>query len=278
MTSSIYELYGEIWGKIDSELGADLRKSLNPRNPSMLYDMFGGLGVKPDAKVLDVGCRDASHAVELARRFRCQVIAVDPVALHIEKAKKLVSNVGLEHHVEVKAGCIEALPLDDASVDYIWCRDMLLHVDLPESFTECFRVLRTEGTMLIYQVFATEMCEPLEAERLFKALSFVPESTMEENFETAAQKAGFKIISKEQLDSEWREAEIEVGDKSLLDHLLYIARMRRARDEMIRQYGEVRYEVNYAGWLLGIYQMLGKLCPTVYILRKPSEGAQAIVA
>jgi ubiquinone/menaquinone biosynthesis C-methylase UbiE len=273
MTTSIDELYGEVWGVDNSGLVADLTRSLNPRNPALLYEMFESLRVKPGARVLDVGCRDASHAVELARKFGCRVIAIDPIPLHLEKAKKLVSNVGLASQVEVKAGRIEALPLGDASVDHIWCRDMLLHVDLPQSFTECFRVLRPAGRMLIYHVFATGLCEPVEAERLSKALSFVPESMSENYFETAAQEVGFEIMSKEILDSEWREAEIEVGDQSLLNHLLYLARMRRAKAILIEKYGEVRYEVNYAGWLLGVYQMLGKLCPTVYVLGKPSHNA-----
>ena len=270
MTSSIYELYGEIWGKPDAELRDDIIKSLNPRNPAMLYDEFRGLDIRPDAEVLDVGCGEARHAVELARKFGCRVVGIDPIPLHVEKARNFIFNVDLRHQVEVKLGCIESLPLDDVSVDYVWCRDMLLHVDLATGLTECSRVLRPAGVMLIYHVFTTDLCEPAETGRISKALSFVTESMSEKHFERTSQKVGFDIVKKDRVDSEWREAEIEIGDRALLDHLLYVARMRRTRAKLIRRYGEVRYEVTYASCLLDIYQMLGKLCPIVYVLRKPS--------
>jgi ubiquinone/menaquinone biosynthesis C-methylase UbiE len=236
----------------------------------VLYELSGNLGVGPRATVLDIGCRHADHAAELARKFKCRVIAIDPLPLHIEKAKKLVSTLGLHKLIDVRVGIIEALPLNDASVDHVWCRDMLAHVDLQAGLAECFRALRPDGTMLIYHVFATNLCAPAEAEFLCRALSFVPENMSEQHFEETVQKVGLHIVYKNRLDSQWREAEIEVGDNALLNQLLYLARMRRGNAMLMRTYGEVRYEVHYASCLLGVYQMLGKLCPTVYVLRKPS--------
>jgi ubiquinone/menaquinone biosynthesis C-methylase UbiE len=270
MGTSIHELYGEIWAKPDREFAGDIIKSLNPRNPAMLYDEFSSLGVRADAEVLDVGCGDGRHAVELARKFGCRVVGVDPIPLQIEKAERLISHIGIGDQVEVKLGCVESLPFGDASIDYVWCRDMLLHVDLTAALAECFRVLRRDGAILVYHLFATDLCEPVERARISKALSFVIESMSEEHFETALQKVGFGIVKKDKLDSEWREAEIEVGDRTLLDHLLCVARLRRADATLMKKYGGVRYEVTYAGLLLGIYQMLGKLCPMVYVLKKPS--------
>jgi ubiquinone/menaquinone biosynthesis C-methylase UbiE len=268
-TSSVEQLYGEIWNEPDFEFYASLTHSLNPGNPSRLYDLFGELGVGPGAKVLDVGCRTGDHAVQLVRKFNCRVIALDPLALHLEKARTLVSRVGLAELIEIRQGSIELLPLSDSSLDYIWCRDMLAHVDLYSGLAECARVLRPGGAILIFHVFATDLCEPVEAAMIFKALSFVPQSMSEKRFAEVAQQVGLDIIKKEPLRSEWREAEIEMGDRTLLDQLLFVARMRRNREALVTQHGAVRYEVNYASFLLGIYQMLGKLCPAVYILGKP---------
>lgn len=272
MTSSIYELYGEIWGETDPQVEFDVRQSLAPRNPNLLFELFASLGITPDETVLDVGCREGVHAIELARRFNCLVIAVDPVPLHVEKAKSLVSKGGLEHLIKIKPGRIEALPIDDASVDYVWCRDMLIHVDLPKGLAECFRALRPGGRVLIYNVFATPLCEQKEAKRMFKALSIVPANMSEKYFEKTARDTGFKILSKDKIDSEWCEASTEIGSRNLLDILLFATRMRRAKEQLIRKYGKNRYEANYALCLWELYPMLGKLCPAIYVLKKPLKG------
>jgi ubiquinone/menaquinone biosynthesis C-methylase UbiE len=272
MTSSIYELYGEIWGEIDHEVEFDVRQSLNPRNPNLLFEMFADLGVSSNSTVLDVGCREGIYAAEIARRFSCPVIAIDPVPLHIENTKRFVAKVELEDRIDVKTGGIEALPLDDESIDYVWCRDVLIHVDLPKGLAECFRVLKPGGIILIYNVFATPLCERKEAARLFKALSIVPENMSEKYFERIAQDSGFEILNKDKIDSEWHEASIEVGANVMLDILLFATRLRRAKEQLILKYGKNRYEANYGVCLWELYPMLGKLCPMIYVLKKPSKS------
>ncbi len=270
MTSSIYQLYGELWAKDDPDWEAQIRQSLAPRGPDILYDMFGALGVGPGHTVLDAGCRYGTYAIELARRFGCRVIAVDPIAAHIEQATQRIAEAGLHECIRASVGTIEALPVEDAAVDYIWCRDVLNHVELAAGLRECTRVLKPGGRMFVYITLATEHCEPLEAARLYAALTIIPENMSAEYLERAARAAGFEIAAREPIDSEWRESTIEGGSADLLEALLRIARMRRREAELVRQFGRTFYEVSYADNLWGIYQMLGKLCPTVYVLKKQS--------
>jgi hypothetical protein len=44
--------------------------------------------------------------------------------------------------------------------------------------------------------------------------------------------------------------------------------MRRSETTLVADYGRERYEATYANFLWGIYQMLGKLQPTIYLLAK----------
>jgi hypothetical protein len=46
--------------------------------------------------------------------------------------------------------------------------------------------------------------------------------------------------------------------------------MRRSEAALVAHYGHERYEATYASSLWGIYQMLGKLQPTIYLLVKAS--------
>jgi sarcosine/dimethylglycine N-methyltransferase len=266
---TVEELYGELWAE-DDAFRAEVDRSLDPRPADSLYDAFGDLGVETDDVVLDVGCRDAKHSVELVRRFRCRVIAADLIPRHLEEARERVANEGVEDRVTVLEAAIESLPLEDGSVDHIWCRDMLNHVRLREALSECLRVLRPRGRMLVYQTFATDLCEPAEAKRLWRATAIVPENMSRSYFEQKAAEAGFEIAAVDEIDSEWRESWLEAGDTHTVDLLLRAARLRRREMELVARYGRERYEAALGGAVWGVYQLLGKLCPTVYVLERPS--------
>jgi ubiquinone/menaquinone biosynthesis C-methylase UbiE len=148
---------------------------------------------------------------------------------------------------------------------------MLNHVDLPSGLRECYRVLKPGGTMFIYMTQATELCEPKETARICAAQAIVLENMSPRTLETTAQAAGFILADSQVIGSEWREAALESGEDkdSLAEDLLRISRMRRQEADLVEKYGKARYEAAYteAHWFL--YILLGKLNPTVYILRKP---------
>src|SRR5262249_4933827 len=154
--TTVQELYGELWAK-ESGLQQKLARSLDPRGTDSLFDVFASLGPQPGQVVLDAGCRDAGHAIELVRRHGLRAIAVDPVPHHVELARRGVAAAGLEDAVDVREGAIESLPVADASVDWIWCRDVLVHVVLEPGLAECARVLRPGGNMLVYATPATPL-------------------------------------------------------------------------------------------------------------------------
>ncbi len=64
---------------------------------------------------------------------------------------------------------------------------------------------------------------------------------------------------------EWRERRIEDRSWSPADDLLRIARLSRRREQLEAEYGAAAVEAAAGGLAWGIYQLLGKLCPTVYV-------------
>jgi ubiquinone/menaquinone biosynthesis C-methylase UbiE len=267
---TVEELYGELWAG-DQAFEAELERSLDPRPAESLYDAFAELGVEAGDVVLDVGCGDGTHSVELARRFGCQVLACDLIPRRLEDARERIAKEGLEGEIRVIGAPIESLPLEGEAVDYVWCRDMLNHVRLGDALAECARVLKARGRMLVYQTFATELLEPREAERLFSAVAIVLENMSRAHFEETARQARFTIASVDEIRSEWREHWLETGDRRTLDDLLHAARLRRREEELVGRYGRANYEAALWGSTWGVYQLLGKLCPTVYVLEKRAE-------
>jgi len=265
---SVEEMYGGTEEEGDA-FEAALDESLHPRGPDMLFDVAAELGIGPGSVVLDVGCRDGRHSVELVRRSGCRVIGVELVRANLDRRDRSAEVEPLPAYVQ---GRIEDLPLPDASVDLVWARDMLIHVpDLARAFQECRRVLRPDGTMLVFQMFATPWLEPGEAERLWPPLGVVPENTDPDRFEETLRAAGLSIARRDELRSEWRESGEEDGDHRTSRQLLHAARLLRDRDRFLERFGRVAYQVELGNCLWGVYQMIGKLGPRVYVL-KPSSA------
>jgi ubiquinone/menaquinone biosynthesis C-methylase UbiE len=268
----IQRLYGEIWAMGSPEFDEVLVRSLSPSGMERLLDLFAEAGVKAGDRVLDVGCRDASWAVDLVRRFGCHVLAIDPVPVHMEWARKCIEEAGLEERITARLGQIEAIPAEDGAIDIVWSRDMLNHVDLPAGLRECARVLRPGGRMFIYITLAGEFIEPAELNRLCAAQAIVPENMSSTYLEQTATEAGFHILRREVIGSEWQEAALErESGKAAVEALLHLSRMRRLEEDLVRRFGRERYEATYTGDLWIIYILLGKLSPMVYILETKAD-------
>ena len=263
--ATVQELY-ELWASDGyAELKETLGQSGAPRGGESLLQTFAELGPQPGQLVADIGARDAAGAIRLAKAHGLRAIALDPVPLHCERAQRAVAEAGLADSIEVVEGAIESLPLDDASVDWIWCRDVLVHADARRGLAECARVLRPGGAMVAYVTLATERLEPREAAEVVELAALVPDSFTAAGIEGAATGAGLVTRRVERIGSEWRERMIEDGDLDTAAGLLSIARIDRRRSELVERFGPAAVDVARNGFLWGVYQLLGKLCPTVYV-------------
>jgi SAM-dependent methyltransferase len=263
---TVQELY-ELWAG-DAELRDALARSLEPRGTDWLFEVFAGLGPKRGDVVLDAGARDAVHSVRLVQEHGVRAVALDPLPLHGELARAAVDAAGLTDAIEIVEGAIEAMPLADASVDWIWCRDVLVHVDVDRGLTECARVLKPGGSMVAYVTLATDRLEPEESARLMGASALTDSGFHAESLEAAAQDAGLTPRTVEPLGSEWRERMLEDADWDANADLLALARLHRDRNAFVDRYGAAAVYAAEGGLLWGVYQLLGKLCPTVYVWEK----------
>lgn len=265
---TLREIYSD-WEVEDDTLDAVLDKSLNPRSPELLLEKMAALGITRDSTVLDLGCGDGKYSAQLATRFGCRIIGIDLIRDRLLRSGE--ERDGTPVLVPLVQADAQALPFGPETFEFIWCRDMLNHVaDLGQAVRECASVLKPGGSMLIYCTFATELLEPGEARRLYQTLAIIPENMSPVYAEAAFRQAGLVVVERDLVDSEWREYWEEGEQKVTSRGLLRLARMRRARDRFVEAIGPIAYEVEFANYLWGVFQMLGKLCPTVYALRKVS--------
>lgn len=260
---TVEEMYGE-W---DYEAAvAVLERSLNPRPAASIFDTVASLGIGADDAVLDIGGRDGSHGLLMAERFGCRVVSVDPAPANIDAGIKAVAEHDHGHLVDVRLGAIEKIPAGDGEFDLVFSRDMMSHIaGLDEGLAECGRVLVPGGPMLVHGVFATELMEPREAERLYAEAAVVPERMSSSAFERAVDRAGFRVEALDFVGSEWYEASQEAGVAP--NYPLQISRLRRAKAQMLEELGEFAYRSMYSNALWGTYILIGKLETRLYLLR-----------
>ncbi|HEY2208223.1 MAG TPA: class I SAM-dependent methyltransferase [Gaiellaceae bacterium] len=257
--ATVQELY-ELWaGRAYADLEEALGHGLEPRGREWLFELFASLGPQPGQVVLDVGARNAEHTVRLVREHGLRGIALDPVPVHVQRLREAAS--GLD--VEVLEAAVESMPLEDATVDWIWCRDVLVHVDLERGLAECARVLKPGGRMLAYVNVATERLEPGEAALLAEGVA--AHNLDAAQIESVAAAAGFSTEQTIRLESEWRERMLEDGEWDGSDQLLRLSRLRRRERELSERFGTPAVTAYAAGRLWPIYHAIGKLSGVVYV-------------
>ena len=77
-----------------------LDRSLDPRGPDWLLDRAGRL-LAPGSAVLDFGCRDAYHLIRLVRDSDITGVGIEPVAIHVERARAAVAEARLDQRIQI---------------------------------------------------------------------------------------------------------------------------------------------------------------------------------
>jgi SAM-dependent methyltransferase len=143
------------------------------RVPDATVESFAGVAnhwllgrVEPGEVVLDLGCgagTDLLIAAQMAGRAG-RALGVDMTAAMLERAGASAREMGLAN-VELHGSLIEALPLDDASVDIVISNGVIdLVPDKEAVFDEIDRVLRPGGRLQLADVVIhTEVSEDARA-------------------------------------------------------------------------------------------------------------------
>ncbi|AKB75719.1 tRNA (adenine57/58-N1)-methyltransferase [Methanosarcina lacustris Z-7289] len=177
------------YSKADVQAVPDANLGLGCGNPTAFAEL------KPGDIVLDLGSGAGFDCFLAAQRVGSsgKVIGVDMTPEMIEKAQANALKYGYLN-VEFRYGDIEALPVDDRSVDVIISNCVInLAPDKEKVFREAFRVLKPEGRMYVSDmVLLAELPEDLKNNKDLLA-GCVAGAVLKEEYLRLLKKAGFSV-------------------------------------------------------------------------------------
>lgn len=261
-TVDMTEIYSESFWRLFEQLDT----SLDPAGPEQLYeisDPYLGAG----HRILDVGCRDARHLIELVRRYDATGVGVDPVPWHAQRAQAAVDQAGLKDRITIELGAAESLAEKSATFDTVWCRDVFeVLPDLAAALAQMRRVLRLGGHLIAFTNVLHGPANAAETASIHEPLGNVVANLVEADLEAAFAATGFGISVKHVIGTEWREY-LEERDQMVSRSLLRLARLRRTRDLVVGRYGQDAYRTAEASLQWEVLQFLGRFVPVIYVLQ-----------
>lgn len=197
--------------------------------PADATESFAGVGhffdladLQPGESVVDLGSgsgMDAFYAAGLVGPTG-HVYGVDFTQEQLDKARRLAADAGLAH-VEFREGRIEALPLDDASVDCVISNGVInLCPDKEAVFAEAARVLRPGGRLAIADIITEQaLTEAIVCNAELWA-SCIGGAAQQEVYLQAIESAGFtidrhRVNAYEFISDRARNASTQYGVKSV---------------------------------------------------------------
>jgi SAM-dependent methyltransferase len=114
--------------------------------------LIADLGLPEGSRGLDVGCGIGLYALWLAEAVgaRGGVVGIEPSAERVEAARELAGQVLSPPRLEFREGDATKLAAADATFDWVWCGDVLHHVqDTAGALAEFARVVRPGGRVVI---------------------------------------------------------------------------------------------------------------------------------
>lgn len=172
----------------------------------MLEEMLALVSLRPDTHLLDVGCGQGGPAFYLHKKFGIQITGVSLSALEVEIARKKSNKGGLQNDIRFLEMDITQNNFEDNSFDIVFIVETALLVpDKNKLFSECFRVLKKGGELVLCDPFKLKTMSPADIYKNGKALEKLHSTFGETKTETMdyyqqlLSANGFKNISQKDI-------------------------------------------------------------------------------
>ncbi|MFP9230593.1 class I SAM-dependent methyltransferase [Pectobacterium cacticida] len=177
------------------------KKRLRPGGRKATEWLINHAGFRQDSLVLEVACNMGTTAMEIARRFGCQVIGVDMDTTALQKAQENVAAHGLAAQVTIMQANALALPFPDNHFDVVINEAMLtMYADKAKRriIAEYYRVLKPGGRLITHDIMLLSEHDSgaLQAvEQMHKAINVHAQPMLREKWVALFRACGFSQVN-----------------------------------------------------------------------------------
>lgn len=178
-------------------------------------DHYGGTGatdalarlahIGAGTHVADFCAGLGASARYLAHRYGADVTGIELTPARVAGAAELTRRVGLQERVRVIEGDVTRVPLSDASMDAVISQEAFLHVpDNARVLAEAHRVLKPGGRIAFTTWIAARPLSDADRDLMWRGMAVASLHSLDE-FGDLLHRAGFTLLSTEDLTAEWAE-------------------------------------------------------------------------
>lgn len=125
------------------------------RGRTATLELARAAGIDSTKLVLDVGSGVGGSSRCLAREFGCRVTGIDLTDEYCRAAAMLTERIGLSKLVNYRQGDALNLPFSNETFDVVWTEHTAMNIsNRPALYQEMYRVLKSGGTLAIYDILA----------------------------------------------------------------------------------------------------------------------------
>jgi SAM-dependent methyltransferase len=133
---------------VEQALGVE---DLRARLVEHTRNAFAKLPSMDRPRILDIGCGDGLPTMELARLSRGEVVGIDIDETALSRLRKRIEQSDLAGRVTVRKCSLFENGLAGRSFDVLWEEGVLHLLEPAASFTECHRLLRPGGFLVMHE-------------------------------------------------------------------------------------------------------------------------------
>ncbi|ASK61232.1 SAM-dependent methyltransferase [Virgibacillus phasianinus] len=163
----------------------------HPGGLALTKELLKELKFDQNSRILDAGCGTGQTSAYLAKKYGCEITALDRHPIMLQKAKKRFSNENATIHVV--CGDVEDIPLADESFDLILVESVTVFTNIRKTIAEFARLLRIGGALFdLEMTAATPFSEKMM--RAFQEVYGIAHVPTENEWRKLFKQAGFPSI------------------------------------------------------------------------------------
>jgi sarcosine/dimethylglycine N-methyltransferase len=201
-SSDADNFYFHVWGGEDLHLGIYLHEddtifTASRRTVDRMAAKLDGLG--RGTGVIDVGGGYGGSMRRVVKNHACNAVVLNLSETENQRDRAMNAQQGVADRIDVVDGAFENLPHDDASFEFAWSEDAILHSpDRQKVLREVHRVLKPGGQFVFTDPMQTDDCPEGVLDPIYKRINL--QSLASPGFyRQAAQAVGFEVSSYEDL-------------------------------------------------------------------------------